>query len=66
MEDLQFNFGDNQFNSRYVGVCIKENKLCLSKLKDDKYWTLVGGKPQFGESTADADIRQYEEEVGVI
>lgn len=65
MEDLQFNFGDNLFNCRVVGVCIKENKLFLSKLKDDKYWTFVGGKPQFGESTADAVIREYEEEVGV-
>lgn len=65
MEDLQFNFGDNLFNCRVVGVCIKENKLFLSKLKYDKYWTFVGGKPQFGESTADAVIREYEEEVGV-
>lgn len=65
MEDIQFKAGEGMFNCRVVGVCIKENKIFLSKLKDDKYWTFVGGKVAFGESTDTAVIREYQEEVGV-
>lgn len=65
MKDLQFQDGSNRFNCRANGICIKDNKIFLSKLKNDKYWTFVGGKVEFGESTDSAILREYEEEVGV-
>lgn len=65
MEDLQYKSQSGMFNCRVVGVCVKDGKVFISKLKGDKFWTFVGGKPNFCESTADAVIREFEEEVGV-
>lgn len=65
MKDIQFNDGTSCFNCRVNGVCIKENKILLSKLRTDKYWTFVGGKVQFNESTDSAVLREFKEEVGV-
>lgn len=65
MEDLQYKSPSGIFNCRAVGVCVKDGKVFISKLKDDKFWTFVGGKPNFGESTADAVLREFEEEIGV-
>lgn len=65
MRDIQFQEGRNRFNCRVNGICIKDNKIFLSKLKADKYWTFVGGKVEFGEATDNAILREYKEEVGV-
>ena len=65
MRDIQFQEEHKRFNCRVNGICIKDNKIFLSKLKNDKYWTFVGGKVTFGESTDCAILREYEEEVGV-
>ena len=65
MKDIQFNDGNKRFNCRVNGICIKENKIFLSKLGTDKYWTFVGGKVEFDEATDNAILREYKEEVGV-
>lgn len=65
MRDIQFHKDNKCFNCRVNGICIKDNKILLSKLKKDKYWTFIGGKVVFGESTDCAILREYEEEVGV-
>lgn len=65
MNDIQFQEKRNRFNCRVNGICIKDNKIFLSKLKNDEYWTFVGGKVTYGEATDDAILREYEEEVGV-
>ena len=65
MKDIQFNDGNKCFNCRVNGICIKESKIFLSKLKTDQYWTFVGGKVEFNEATDNAIIREYKEEVGV-
>ena len=65
MEDLQYKSKSGMFNTRVVGVCVKDGKVLISKLKGDMFWTFVGGKPNFGEYTDDAAIREFEEEIGV-
>ena len=50
---------------RVVGICIKDNEILLSKAKTENYWTFLGGKPIFGESTEKAVIREYKEETGI-
>lgn len=64
MQDIQFKTDSGMFNSRVVGVCIKENRIFLSKLKSDDYWTFIGGKVQLGESSDEAILREYREETG--
>lgn len=65
MKDIQFKVGETMFNCRAVGICIKDNKIILSKKKTDEYWAIVGGKVELGESTDSAVIREYQEEIGV-
>lgn len=62
--DIQFKNDKQVFNCRAVGICVKENKILLSKAKKDNYWTFLGGKPKFGEPTENAVIREYREETG--
>lgn len=64
MKDIQFAADGGMFNCRVVGICIKENKIFLSKMAADDYWTFIGGKVIFGESSDNAIIREYREEVG--
>ena len=63
-KDIQYKTDDGYFNCRVVGVCVKNNKVFLSKLKTDEYWTFIGGKSEFGEATDEAIIREYKEETG--
>ena len=65
MKDIQFKDGNKRFNCRVNGICIKDKKILLSKLKTDKYWTFVGGKVEFDEATDTAILREYREEIGV-
>ena len=62
--DIQFKNDRQIFNCRSVGICIKQNKILLSKAKGDDYWTFLGGKPLFNETTENAVIRKYQEETG--
>lgn len=64
MKDIQFAADGGMFNCRVVGICIKENKIFLSKMAADDYWTFIGGKAMFGESSDNAISREYLEEVG--
>ena len=63
--DIQFKHDKKVFNCRVAGICIKDNKILLSKMKTDNYWTFMGGKPMFGEPTEKAVIREFKEETGV-
>lgn len=63
--DLQVKFPEGKFNCRVAGICRKDGKVLLSKLKSDDYWTYVGGKAAFGESTGAAILREFQEELGV-
>lgn len=62
--DIQYTNRLGSFNTRVIGLCIKEEKILLGKMKNDIHWTLIGGKPQFGESTDMAILREYREETG--
>lgn len=62
MRDIQIKEPNSSFNCRVVGICLKNNKILLCRLKTDDYWTFLGGKVAFGESTAEAIVREYREE----
>ena len=65
MKDLQFEETGSVFNCRVNGILIKEEKVLLSKLRNDANWTTVGGKVTFGETSEDAILREFREEMGV-
>ena len=62
--DIQYTNEFGSFNTRDIGLCIKDEKILLGKMKNDVHWTLIGGKPEFGESSDLAVLREYKEETG--
>ena len=64
MKDIQIRSNKTVFNYRVSGAVIKNNKILLNRLKKDTFWTFVGGKVEFGESSERAIIREYYEETG--
>lgn len=52
---------------RVAGILIKDNKILLieHKKNDKKYWLIPGGGVDWGESTAEALIREYKEETNL-
>ena len=52
---------------RVAGILIKNNKILLieHKKNDKKYWLIPGGGVDWGESTAEALIREYKEETNL-
>jgi len=64
MRDIQVIGNETVFNYRVLGAVIKDSKIMLNRLKNDDFWTFVGGKVAFGESSEKAIIREYYEETG--
>ena len=64
MKDVQIIDNATAFNFRVSGAVIKTNKIMLNRLKNDDFWTFVGGKVTFGESSERAIVREYFEETG--
>ena len=52
---------------RVAGILIEKNKILLieHKKNDKKYWLIPGGGVDWGESTAEALIREYKEETNL-
>lgn len=65
MKDLQFEENGSVFNCRVNGILVKDGKVLLSKLRGDANWTTVGGKVTFGETSEEAMLREFREEMGV-
>lgn len=64
MRDIQIIDNGDAFNYRVSGVVIKDNKILLNRMGNDDFWTFVGGKVAFGESSEKAIVREYFEETG--
>lgn len=62
--NIKFSNEFGSFNTRVIGVCIKDEKILLSKMEGDEHWTLIGGKVKFGEDSSMAVLREYKEETG--
>ena len=56
MRDIQIIDNETAFNYRVSGAVIKDNKILLNRLKNDNFWTFVGGKVAFGENSEKAII----------
>lgn len=64
MRDIQFIDNETAFNYRVCGAVIKNNKILLNRLKNDDFWTFLGGKVAFGESSEKSVVREFFEETG--
>lgn len=64
MDITFYNNDKTVFNYRTCGVITDGNRILLHRMKDDDFWTLVGGRVQMLESSECAIKREIKEELG--
>lgn len=62
---LSFKHKDGRFSCRAVGVITDRGRLLIHREEGDDFWTLPGGRPEFGEPANLALERELWEELGV-
>ena len=63
--DWVFNAGEYTCGLRTVGVLVCNNKLLVQREKHGDEYALPGGAVQAGETTEEALVREYQEEIGI-
>ncbi len=61
--DINFNFEKGRFTHRSTGILILNNKILLETSDGVNFWSPPGGNVQFGESSQEAVIREFKEEL---
>lgn len=60
---IRFDQGDQRFNFRVAGVAIHNNQILLHQAEGDSFWSLPGGRVEFGEAAEDTLRREMREEL---
>ena len=63
--DIQFLLGDTKINVRACGVCLREGEVLLHRVEGDSFYGLIGGRVKAGETSEQAIIREYKEELNI-
>lgn len=61
-QDVRIDTEESGFKYRVCGVVIKENKVLLQKINENKFYCLPGGHVELGEDTETAVKREMKEE----
>lgn len=62
---LAFEEGNDRFNYRVAGVAVHEDSVLLHRAEGDDFWTLPGGRAEFGEPAERTLKREMREEIGI-
>jgi 8-oxo-dGTP pyrophosphatase MutT (NUDIX family) len=54
------------FTVRSAGILIENDQVLVHKLLNDDYWTLPGGRIDINETTEEAVVREFDEELGAL
>jgi ADP-ribose pyrophosphatase YjhB (NUDIX family) len=60
---IQFDQGTRRFNYRVVGVAIQDGSVLLHRADQEAFWTLPGGRPEYGETAEETLEREMREEL---
>jgi len=60
---ITFERGRQRFNYRVVGVAIHSDSILLHQAEGDDFWTLPGGRAEFGETAEQTLKREMMEEI---
>lgn len=63
--DWLFEMDNNICHVRVAGLLLRGNKVLVQKIKNKNEYALLGGHLKFGETTEEALVREYQEEIGV-
>ena len=64
-KDISIENEEYRFKYRVSGILIKDNKLLVVKINNNKFYCLPGGHVELMENTKDAVIREFKEETGI-
>ena len=66
-KDLTFKYDElnMKFNIRVAGIIVNNDEYLIQKSDSNDYYSLIGGRAQLGESTAETIIREIKEEIGI-
>ncbi|WDV48095.1 NUDIX hydrolase [Clostridiaceae bacterium M8S5] len=62
-KDILFKTEENVFSYRVAGILIIDNKILLQKPKHDNDYSIPGGHVNFGETSDEALVREFKEEI---
>ncbi|MBA3468614.1 MAG: NUDIX hydrolase [Herpetosiphonaceae bacterium] len=62
---ISFDHPQGRFSHRTVGVIIQAGRVLLHRAENEHFWTLPGGRVEFGEHTSAALLREIGEELEV-
>ena len=63
---LAFNHVKGRFNYRTAGVLMRQQEVLVHRAENEPFWTLPGGRVEFGESAQAGLARELHEELGVV
>ena len=63
---LTFQHTKGRFNYRTVGVLVRQQYILVHRAESEPFWTLPGGRVEFGESAQDGLVRELHEELGIV
>lgn len=62
---IRFDQGNQRFNFRVAGVAIHNNQILLHQAEGDSFWSLPGGRVEFGEVVEKTLQREMREELDI-
>lgn len=62
-KDILFKTNEYIFSYRVAGILIRDKKILLQKPKNDDGYSIPGGHVNFGETTSEALVREFKEEI---
>ena len=67
MEDVVIKTDKQKFNFRVAVIPYNNNnQVLMQRVKNEEYLSLIGGRVKLGETTANALLREVQEELGIL